>query len=66
LLLRLLVAKKSLPAPAVTRRKEYDQTTFGHILFCGMLGANVLFRFPSFSLRVIKLSENARFFFRSI
>ncbi|HLG26899.1 MAG TPA: hypothetical protein VI423_03860 [Paenisporosarcina sp.] len=32
-------------APAVTRRKEYDQITFGHILSCGTLGANVLFCF---------------------
>jgi len=33
--------------PEVTRRKEYDQTTFGRILSCGMLGANVLFCFSS-------------------
>ncbi|HLG28003.1 MAG TPA: hypothetical protein VI423_09485, partial [Paenisporosarcina sp.] len=45
LLLRLLVAKNTTKlAPAVTRRKEYDQTTIGHILSCGMLGANALFR----------------------
>jgi hypothetical protein len=31
-------------APAVTRRKEYDQTSFGRILSYGMIGAYVLFR----------------------
>ena len=31
--------------PAVTRRKEFDQTTFGQILSYGMLGANLIMLF---------------------
>ena len=30
--------------PAVTRRKEYDQNAFGHILPSGMLGAKVFYQ----------------------